>query len=240
MMEAHTPYRAPADFGGPEAGVKVTIKHSLGVENPPEDTEQAYQNAVSYLSSMYRDIYSHLEDDFDYIFTLADHGEMLGEHDVWNHTYGLFPEITHVPLVVSGNGLEGSSDAVVSLLDVQRTIAEFADIEVDSRGRNLIQHNGEPRLTEYHGLIPVALKRLEEAGVDNLEEYDSNAHGVAIPPSYHGFEHDNEIQSAGEADETPEAVLDRLIEDLQERETDDDEEDLSEETIDQLSDLGYM
>ena len=40
--------------------------------------------------------------EFDIVVTCADHGELLGEHDLWGHGFGLYPELLRVPLVVSG------------------------------------------------------------------------------------------------------------------------------------------
>jgi len=56
-----------------------------------------------------------------------------------NHSFGLHPELVNVPLVVSGDGVADDVDhGVVSLLDVHRTVADLAGVDVDSRGRNLL------------------------------------------------------------------------------------------------------
>ena len=40
----------------------------------------------------YKEIFSALEEDFDYIITVLDHSELLGEyHGMWNHVDGIYP-----------------------------------------------------------------------------------------------------------------------------------------------------
>jgi arylsulfatase len=245
LMEAHTPYYTPSGFEGPdrEDAVTVTIKHSLGLESPPDSTRGAYFDASQYLSTVYRDIFGELSSEFDYVVTVSDHGEMLGESDTWNHTYGLFPQITHVPLVISGDGLGGEIDKTVSLLDLHRTVSDLADLETQSRGRNLLDvSEGESVLTEYHGLIPVAVRRLEEENVspEILEEYDSRLSGVAIPPSYYGYETNDGYTGEGTAADDPDETMERLRESVSERNVETDDGEMSEEVIDRLDDLGYV
>lgn len=245
LMEAHTPYYTPPKFEGPnrENAVTVTIKHSLGLESPPDGTADAYLDASQYLATVYRDIFDELQTEFDYVVTVSDHGEMLGESETWNHTYGLFPEITHIPLVISGDGLEGQTEEIVSHLDLHQTLLDFANIEGHSRSRNLLDvSHGEPVLTEYHGLIPVAMRRLEDENISHelLSEYDARLSGVAIPPSYYGHETKDGYCSEGTAKEDPTEVLDQLRDSILERTVEAINEEMSEEVIDRLDDLGYV
>ena len=76
-------------------------------------------------------------DDTEVVF-LSDHGELLGEHGLWNHSISLHPELIEVPLVVSGPGFADETRRDhVSLLDVHRTVADLLDADVSSRGRDL-------------------------------------------------------------------------------------------------------
>ncbi|WP_327050922.1 sulfatase-like hydrolase/transferase [Halomicrococcus gelatinilyticus] len=139
LMEAHTPYDPPEEYqtvDPPELnGLRATLDEP-GAD--PERIRQAYDDSVRYLSDVYRDIFAELSREFDYVVTLADHGEALGERGDWEHLCGLAPEITQVPLCISGEGLDGERREAVSLLDVHRTVLDLADLEGESRGRNLL------------------------------------------------------------------------------------------------------
>jgi arylsulfatase len=245
LMEVHTPYYTPTEFSGPnrDKAITVNIKNSLGLESPPVETVEAYLNASQYLSSIYKEIFDMLDSSFDYVVTVSDHGEMLGESDIWNHTYGLFPEIVHIPLVISGRNLDGHSNATVSHLDVHKTLLSLAGINYQSRGRNLLgDPKGKPVLTEYHGLIPVAVRRLKEENVssETIDTFDSRLSGVAMPPSYYGHETNGGYASSGDSDKNPEEVISSLRGSISEQSIKTEGTEMSEEVIDRLDDLGYV
>jgi len=245
LMEAHTPYYTPPGFDGPnqDNAITVSIKDSLGLETPPNGTVEAYFDASRYLASIYREIFEELDSSFDYIITVSDHGEMLGESETWNHTYGLFPEIVNIPLVISGKNMNGKCETTVSHLDLHKTLLDISGIEHRSRGKNLLDNpQGNPVLTEYHGLIPVAVRRLEEENVDPdiLNTYDSRLSGLAVPPSYYGHETNSGYVGSGSANEDPKEVLSNLQGSISERTTGTEQNEMSEEVIDRLDDLGYV
>ena len=63
------------------------------------------------------------------IFT-SDHGEMLGDHDLWQKQVPYEPSI-HIPLIVAGPGIQqGSvSDTIVDMMDLNPTICALAGVE---------------------------------------------------------------------------------------------------------------
>jgi arylsulfatase len=191
LMEAHTPYYPPKEYRVVDEDITVTVAHSLGLDDPPENVEKAYDSSVKYLSDIYKKIFEVLQEDFDYIFTLSDHGEMLGEDGIWNHTYGVYPELTNIPLVVSGQDDSQYIDETVSLLDVHKTIADLAEINVDSRGQNLLTNpSSNTVLTEYKGLIPFAVDQLQQRQIDDdvIDRYESELFGVAFDNGSYSFE----------------------------------------------------
>ena len=60
----------------------------------------------------------------------SDHGEMLGDHGLFQKQLPYEPSI-HIPLVVSGPGIEGGrrSDALVDMSDLNPTICALADVD---------------------------------------------------------------------------------------------------------------
>jgi arylsulfatase A-like enzyme len=75
------------------------------------------------------------------LFT-SDHGEAFGEHDNLMHGTGVWDELTRVPLLVRGPGLEPRRVPwSATLVDVARTLADMAGVEPapDWRGASLLR-----------------------------------------------------------------------------------------------------
>jgi arylsulfatase len=244
VMEVHEPYRAPASYRTVEEPDLTNAVGDLSFGTVDEErTRTAYEDCARYLSDAYRDLFDLLTDHFDYVITLSDHGELLGEHDGWGHEHGLYPELTHVPLVVSGDGLDGSCTAPVSLLDVHRTVLELAGVDAeDSRGRSLLGDVEErDSLTEYHGLTPWSERRLKENGyTDELAAYDADRRGCLTASGY-GYETIDDVVTVGDVstDEIRERI-DALADDLVvEEAVGGTDGDVPDEVQSRLEDLGY-
>ena len=170
LMEAHEPYRAPAEYQTVEEPELTDSVGDISIgEVDARRTKQAYDDCARYLSDIYKEIFEDLSSEFDYVITLADHGELLGEHNSWGHEYGVYPQLTHVPLIISGGDLSETESRAVSILDVHRTIQMLAGVDGESRGRNLLEDlSTQPFLTEYHGLTAWSEKKLKENGYKNV------------------------------------------------------------------------
>ncbi|WP_135854432.1 sulfatase-like hydrolase/transferase [Halorussus salinus] len=246
LMEAHAPYNPPSEFRTVEEPEFDGISATLGDDNnvDTDRLRQSYEDSVRYLSDVYRDIFAELRSEFDYVITLADHGELLGEHGAWNHCYGVFPELTHVPLVVSSDEHEVIRDrTVVSLLDVHRTVLDLAGVSGDSRGRDLLDDpESGAFLAEYRGLTPRQLDRLEGEGFDyeTLTAYDEPLDGLAAPKDYYGYEtRDGFIETGTSRSSNPWERLDALRDELSRDEASGARGDVSDSVLKQLEDLGY-
>lgn len=241
LMETHTPYHSQTD-----GSITVDVGDAFaGTVDNPNEIEAAYATSVDYLAETYRDLYALLENDFDYIITLSDHGELLGEDGMWNHGYGLYPELIHVPLVIDGPGLntETYSDPV-SLLDVHRTITALGGTDADSRGQDLFN---EPvacdRLTEYHGFLPYHREQFERKGVRAglYEERDTELNGIVVAEGGYAYEtHTDGLQNPDgtERDEL-QTRLHSLTDSLDRRSVRASKTDIDESLREQLEDLGY-
>jgi len=64
------------------------------------------------------------------IIVTSDHGELLGEHDTWGHETSVWNQLTHVPLILSGDHLIPAPD-VLSTAAVPDYIATALGIEHD-------------------------------------------------------------------------------------------------------------
>lgn len=198
LMETHEPYRVPGEYQTVDEPPLTDSVGDFSVgQIPGGRTRVAYDDCARYFSDVYREFFELLDAEFDYVITLSDHGELLGEHDAWGHEYGVYPELTHVPLVVSGDGFSGASDDVVSLLDVHETVLDLAglatdasDTASDSRGRSL--RGGVDRdhcLTEYLGLTSWSEQKLVENGAaGSLGDYERHLRGYATDSGLYGYE----------------------------------------------------
>jgi arylsulfatase A-like enzyme len=249
LMEAHGPYKPPSEYRTVEIDDMPGFAESVRNEPVPEDTaadiRQAYDDSVRYLSEMYEQIFEALRTEFDYVVTLADHGENLGEKGIWGHGLGLYPELTHVPLSIWG--LDGSETRkeVVSLLDVHRTILAMAGVEesdYNGRGRDLRSPvSPRPQLTEYLGLNMWRERKLSAAGHgDEYETYEQDLYGIATPEDYYGYEDfDGAFLEAGTSTaDDPQSQMEELAGELEYREGDGEME-ISDSVMQSLEDLGY-
>lgn len=243
LMDAHTPYHPPP---GEREPTTVVIADALADEvGDPDRIRAAYRASVGHLSEVYRDIAAELESQFDYVVTLSDHGELLGEHGLWNHSISLHPELVHVPLVVSGPGVEaGERDEVVNLLDVHRTVADLAGVDVDSGGRNLFDPL-EPRehLVESQGLLPFHRSQFERKGcsLSAFERWQTPLHGFVTEDGVYCYEPEpGEFRVVGEtAVADPRRRLDALFDDLEVRDVPDADVAVSSDVRERLEQLGY-
>lgn len=250
LMEAHEPYETPQEYmpGGPP-----DLTNQIGDLSFDDDStdrahsdqiREAYDSCVRYLSDQYQELFAELSDSFDYIITLADHGEMLGEHDAWGHEHGVYPELIHVPLVISGEGLSGRCDNVVSLVDVYTTILELAGIDHShtSRGQSLLNTDKERDiLAEYTGLTPWSEERLQESDYSDslVDKYDEKLYAVATPDGSYAYQTGKGINVTGEEIDDPEERIQRIVRDLDTRDVDDQDDDIPDDVRQQLKDLGY-
>ena len=256
LMDAHMPHTPPENYRTADTDdpyEEVTEYNGLvatagdGPDTDPAVLKQAYDDSVRYLSDIYRKIHAELLDDFDVVITVSDHGELFGEHDVWQHSYGVYPKLAHVPCVISGKGIDDTTRAEpVSLLDVHQTLLDLTGIEGESRGNGLIDVSGStitadptPRdcVVEYLGPNPRNREKVERLGYDPTR-FDRELFGVAASSSY-GYETTDGFCVVGDADES---ALQKRLADLR---TDVDRRDayseqgVSEATRRHLEQLGY-
>lgn len=241
LMEAHAPYDPPGDYKTVDATSPGGLRATLTEPDADEAAlQQAYDDAVKYLSDRYREVFGYLQESFDYVITVSDHGELLGERGQWEHLCGLDTALTHVPLVISGPNLDGYREETVSLLDVHRTILDLVDSDGESRGKNLLEFSkGRPCLTEYHGLTSGHQDGLKGDGYASTP-LEQEWHGVALPGDYYGYESGDGWRERGETSvDDPQSEMERIIEELEVREIESTTTELSDAALEQLKDLGY-
>lgn len=244
IMDTHAPYYPPSEYRTIDRKVKPELEDSLlGSISNQSDIKKSYQDCVRYVSDRYRDLHSDLVDDFDYVITIADHGELLGENGLFTHSYGLFPELTHIPIVITGKNIR--SDTVrqpVSIVDVHATIADIAGIDVDAQGNSLIGNvKSEDRLVEYHGLADNRREKFIESRIgEKYELYDTPLDGIVAPEGYAFETHGEEIRVDGDwTAKEAQARLDDLRNSIDRKPVRSDQTHTDEVVQQQLEALGY-
>lgn len=239
LMEAHGPYDPPIEHRRLETAVNVTgLPESLGNSPDPDRVATAYTDSVTYLSEIYEDIYDELMTDFDYVITCSDHGELLGEHGYWAHEFGVFPELTHVPLVISGPDVpEGTHRSSISLRKVPDLIFDLLE---GIGPKTALERNSESRCyAEFFGLLQWRMENHEDAGYPpaSIEAHDEPL--VGVYEDGYVYETLDGIEPHGDADvDSAKPLVDERNERLREHEPDDGSE-LPDSVRNQLENLGY-
>jgi arylsulfatase len=247
LMETHAPYRIPDEY--------TEIDEYDKPENPTNSVESVdmepvktrYSNSAEYLSTVYEDVFDTLTENFEYVITLSDHGELLGEHGFYEHTHGLYPELINVPVTVYGPGIDTEeSRDMISLLDVHQTILSLTETDGTSRGRNLLTEP-EPTefLSEFHGFPYPSRHRekMRDWGMDD-EEIDhlmTPLSAICIPETCYGYETTDGFVEAGDCSaENPRQRLKTKVDSLDKKVLDQGVQDVPEAVEENLKELGYM
>jgi arylsulfatase A-like enzyme len=141
LMEAHSPYqdapryRAFTDASLAAADLEAIGRAShdaqwLGSRVPEEHlgaTLDLVDGATASADAYLGELLAVLGDD-PYVVVLSDHGDLVGEHDLFGHMTGLFEPLIRIPLVIAGPGLGPGAavDAPVTILDVMPTLLSLA------------------------------------------------------------------------------------------------------------------
>lgn len=163
-VDNHTPYHAPKEwetryFPTGKRGAGQTALKDIWDRFPADHVESesyiswlegvrsadyvvgTYEGSVSWLDERVGEVIGALDDvgewdDTIFVFT-SDHGESLGEHDLWFVHAGLYESTAHIPLILRAPGApEGVNfDGIVSLVDVMPSVLRLADLEVPEQAR---------------------------------------------------------------------------------------------------------
>lgn len=164
-MDPHDFYEPPAShrrFAGAyegfefiAAGNPVPISEMLYDDGPTIEFDDhdiqhlvdLYDDEIFYFDDMLRMLVQQLRDSGkfdDSIFILtSDHGEEFLEHGHVKHCRGVWNTLTHVPLFIRANGIEGGTrvETAVQTLDLAPTIIDYLGLgptDADFKGRSLM------------------------------------------------------------------------------------------------------
>ncbi|MFQ5746599.1 MAG: sulfatase [Gemmatimonadota bacterium] len=189
LYDAHKPYHPPPAFrwDGDDAAYG-------------SDLLARYHRAIAFidrdLETMLAELGRRGELDHTIVIVSSDHGELFGEHGLWEHGNALYRQLLRVPLLVTYPGAvpEGVRvDHPVTLRDIAATVLDLTGVPPDNRipGASLARYwngsgaeaeSGPPLLSEVSQSIrgppnePIALGDMESL-VDGDLHYIRNGDG---------------------------------------------------------------
>ncbi|GIW86825.1 MAG: hypothetical protein KatS3mg108_1149 [Isosphaeraceae bacterium] len=147
-LDAHDPYIVPPGkitpfgaAGDPNHVDALRNWHRVARRDVSEETRRlmidAYDSCLAYLDLALGELIAELDQrgltDSTWIIITSDHGEHLGEHDLYLHGHSLYRPLIDVPLVVLPPRSRGLTPArigrAVNTREIPRTIAELVGLE---------------------------------------------------------------------------------------------------------------
>jgi arylsulfatase A-like enzyme len=140
-MDCHEPYLPLSKFVSPLKKYNIVNLDRKALSSPDllspavvNERINTYDSKITYVDGMIGSLLRMLEGsnilDDTFVIVAADHGQQFLEHGHYGHGHYLYDELTHVPLIINGPGLEGQViSQQVSLLDLAPTILDMLNIE---------------------------------------------------------------------------------------------------------------
>lgn len=193
-VEPHTPYtnhRKTANIFNERNGLKLKMPFlqldqdfvTRWAETYPEpypypeglmeEANLRYDIEMNYIDFRIGELITHLQAesllDNTIVIITADHGELLGEHNMYGHQFSVAEPLRHVPLIIWSPSNWSSSkkiDDVVQSIDLSATICNWCNIEwhADRTGYVLPELNGE-------GLRKYAITDYPQAYLPSVQRY---------------------------------------------------------------------
>jgi len=148
---------------------------------PDRDEIGRYRNSLHYadaaLGSLVRGLEARGRQQSTLWIVYGDHGEAFGQHEGnFGHTFQLYEENVHVPLVVAMPGIIRETVRVqrtVSLLDITATTIDLvaAGSRIVAQGRTML--DDEPRMALFFADYSLALVGLRDGPLKYIYELDS-------------------------------------------------------------------
>lgn len=150
---------------------------------PFADADQfgRYRNALHYgdaaLGTLMRGFHARGLSGSTLWLVLGDHGEAFGQHEGnYGHTFQLYDENVHVPLLVAAPGLvpaETHVRGVVSLVDIAPTILDLVGLEAPGQYQGRSVFDGEPRVALFFADYSLGLLGLRDGARKYILELNS-------------------------------------------------------------------
>ncbi|SFR89139.1 Arylsulfatase A [Halomicrobium zhouii] len=148
LMDAHLPYHPPEEYAEEFApGVDSTEvcqnskEYNSGARDIDDEEWEAlnglYDAEIRHMDDQLDRLFSHLQETGQWEDTMvvvcADHGELLGEHDLYGHEFCIYDPLVNVPLMVKHPDVEPGRDeeTTVELIDLYHSVLDATGVEGD-------------------------------------------------------------------------------------------------------------
>jgi len=148
-MDTHTPYRPPRPYDNIFLNKTFTQFYRLkqyflrSIEQHDKSSwdsylQSQYDGEIAYLDYELGNLFAHLKQlgiyDSSLIIVTSDHGDLLGEHGLYEHHGELYEGVTKVPLIIKFpfSKKNGKVKKPINLTDVFPTILSICDIPIPS------------------------------------------------------------------------------------------------------------
>jgi arylsulfatase A-like enzyme len=166
LMETHSPFNPPGRYYPYPPWRRLRTRHlagfqtdqglsfNAGVTDPGPEYARTlrpiYYACARYEDMILGELIRAVQDRGrpTVVALVADHGELLGEHGLYNHNSSLHQPLLHVPLAIWGLGTDGRVEEPVSTLGLGRWLLSVADGGIGEP----LQPNG-PVISEYEGTL---------------------------------------------------------------------------------------
>lgn len=150
LYDAHEPYLPAEPFasrfttGIPRANHLIRVANRRSADRTGKDgmstaeileEERAYEASIAWIDATLGTLLDDLERrailDNTIVIVTSDHGELFGEHGIFNHGGELYTPVLHVPLVLFGPGVPQGVRVghEVSLTDLAATVLDLVDAD---------------------------------------------------------------------------------------------------------------
>jgi arylsulfatase A-like enzyme len=157
LLDPHLPYKPPIENiknvsnldERPEICQNSKQYNSGAVDINDEDWNNIramYDGELNFLDQQLESLHKWMNDrnilKDTMVIICSDHGELLGEHNLYGHEFGMYEELVNVPLMISHpTEEEGRVDKPVELLDLYHTILDFAGSDEFNEERSIFNSN---------------------------------------------------------------------------------------------------
>jgi arylsulfatase A-like enzyme len=199
-MDTHTPYTPPRAFEhrfGPEVPKDPGLHnywYNADFEYSSAERQRivdAYDSSLAYLDDQLAKLFGELKrrklDQSTLVIVVGDHGEMLGEHDLFEHANCLYSEVIRVPLLVrlpsQGQAAQARRADPVSIADVPSTIADVLRLtESPFPGMSLLSASKSPAARRP---VYFEVERNPFAQIRKTPASDGDMQGVVVDGMYY-------------------------------------------------------
>jgi len=218
LYDAHSPYKPPDAYA--------------------ENQKDLYAAELAYVDDQLQRLVDGVGDEPTLWVIAGDHGEARGAHYELTHGLFIYNATQHVPLIISGPGIEpGVVEQPVGLVDVLPTVLSTLGLEVPT------DIDGKPQPGNPHPLYLESFQLTDQYGyAPHFGLVDGDLKYVATPKPelYHQLEDGGETNNLADADAASIARLQTALEALAIEPPGAGTASLDPDTLAQLAALGYI